>query len=123
MRIGWKIYFCILTLLLLTTYFSLFKSKGLYSIYTLDFLISIMSLVGLFCFAFKKKWLQVSFWKVYFFVYIVWDFSFNLLIAPRIEANYSIVDSLIGLVIIIPLYIGLYLYAFKFLESPLDSNS
>jgi hypothetical protein len=113
---GWKIYFWIFTFLLIVDEIGVFSKKGASLIVIFDILISFMSLVGLFCFAYKKKWLRASFWKVYFYIFLVWDLSFNLIIGPYMGSDYSLISALIGLGISVPLYIGLYLYAFKFLE-------
>ena len=109
----WKIYFFLLILILGVRYL-LSLSELNYSHY-IDLLISILSLVGLVGLAFKKKIFSAKFWKVYFFVYLIWDFLFNIVIDPYVRQTKFNPTSLIGLVILIPLYIALYIYGFKFM--------
>ena len=111
---GWKIYFWFILFLLVISYIPIFIKREAVLLHIWDLVVSVPSLAGLFCFAYKKIWLPASFWKIYFFVIVVWDLVFNLVITPKIDAHYTVLDAALGFGIMLPLYIGLYLYAYKF---------
>ncbi len=109
----WKIYFWVFIVILILGYFS----EGFIGIWdAVDLVITSGALAGLFLYGYKKKLFNASFWKAYFPIFIVWDFSYNLVIEPRARGvNFEII-SLIGFLFVIPIYIALYLYAFKFMS-------
>lgn len=118
----WKIYFWILLVLLLVGYIEMAFGKALSAIYFIDLAISIPSLVGFFLFAYKKIFLTAKFWQPYIIVYILWDLFFNLVLEPRIDNDYSWITAFIGFVVIFPMWIALYLYAFRFLKGAQSQN-
>jgi len=117
----WKIYFWILSFILFFGYVGAFP-KGLDSIHILVLIISIPSLVGFFLYAYKKSLFTAKFWRFYFIIYIFWDLYFNLMILPGVESNYSWPETFIGFLLISPMWIALYLYAFKFLNANLNKG-
>ena len=96
--------------------------EGLSAVYIVDLIISIPSLAGFFLFAYKKILLTAKFWQTYLIIYVFWDCFFNLILGPRIDPNFSWVNSFIGFVLIFPMWIALYLYAFKFLKGRFTSK-
>lgn len=117
----WKIYFWFLFIFISLAYIGRFLQKSLSSINVIDLIISVPSLLGFFLYAYKKGLSTAKFWRTYFIIYVIWDWSFNYVLLPRIESNYSWVMTLVGTVMIFPMWIALYLYAFKFLkENPLS---
>lgn len=108
----WKIYFWFFIVLLVCSY----AISGIREIWgVVDLLISSFALVGFFLFAYRKFFLTSRFWKVYVFIFIIWDFVYNLLIVPKVKGKFE-PFSLVGLIFVIPIYIALYLYAFRFLK-------
>lgn len=137
MKLSWKIYgFVYALIVLLETYIALhpdsnpntyykilisFDKRFLwqYILHYFSVLIEVFALAGLFLFVFKKNWLPNLFWKIFFFVRILGLFVGNyyeanitgtMFIANKLLTSVSI---LIGLIAIVPSYIGLFLYAFK----------
>jgi hypothetical protein len=120
-RLGWKIYFWFMFVVgYLLGYPLLFKEEGFSWIYIVDLMITTISIPGLYCFVFEKRWLKAIFWKSYFVLIIIWDVLLNFFIEPNMKADYSLIDTSFGLVIAIPLYVGIYCYAFKVLSKPAD---
>jgi len=81
--------------------------------------LELFSLLPLFLFAFKKSWFSLVFWKGFFILRIVnaaannyyeYGFYSNLLkISPKITA----ISILISVILILPAYIALFMYAFR----------
>jgi len=113
----WKIYFLILALAPIIIY----RGQDYTRIFdVVDLIIYVAALVGLFGFAWKKKIASVSFWKVYFPIYVIWNIYFQYFIPfPRGVYKGDIGDKVhaaIGtynLLFLIPLLMALYFYAFK----------
>ena len=111
---GWKIYFFILTGLLLVLYAITFSGPLEGVLHYLDVPISTVALVGVYGYAFKKPIGHHNLWKIWFFVIVLWDGFYNLI--PPESAVFKPVDLvaiLIGYGIIIPGYVALYLYGFR----------
>ena len=109
----WKIYFWFFVTLLVVGY----GTEGFSGIWDIiDLLISMGALVGFFLYAYQKRFLNATFWKIYFPLHIIWDFSFNLIIDPRVSGNAFDAMVFIGFLFIIPVYIAIYLYAFRFFK-------
>lgn len=69
-----------------------------------------------FLYAYKKGFLNSAFRKVYFFLLIIWDFTYNFVIEPRVSSTNFNPIILIGFLFVISIYIALYLYAFRFFK-------
>ena len=109
----WKIYFWFFIVILLLGY----ATEGLGGTWNfIDLLISAGALAGFFLYAYKKSFLNSAFWKVYFFLFIIWDFTYNFVIEPRVSGTNFDPIILIGFLFVIPIYIALYLYAFRFFK-------
>jgi hypothetical protein len=83
---------------------------------TRNVIISILSPTCVFLYAYNKRWLPDYFWKIYFFFYLadtIYDF-----VAGRLRGQFSspsayYLTSLISLIILVPVIIAIYRYAFK----------
>lgn len=111
----WKIYFWI-TLLNFFTYLCLGFSRFWEIV---DFIIFAVALIGLFAFIWEKIIFPRLFWKINFFTHILWN-MFYLYFLPFPEQIKEITEasqftiSTTSVIYYIPLFYGLYFYAFKF---------
>jgi hypothetical protein len=114
----WKIYFWAFLILMLTA----FAELGLNKVWLIiDLVFSIVGMIGLFSYAYKRKVFTAIFWKLFFPVLLVWHFLYSELIYPTIaEANYTIGVRLLGLSVWMPVYIALYFYAFRFFRKDMN---
>jgi hypothetical protein len=112
-RLFWKIYFWFIFAILILSYISEGIS-GTWGI--IDLVMSSGALAGLFLYGYKKKLFAPIFWKTYFVVFIVWDISYNLIIEPKSRGEAFETITLLGFLFVIPIYIALYLYAFKYVD-------
>ena len=114
----WKIYFWVLFILMLTG----FANLGLNKIWLIiDLLFSVAAFVGLFSYAYKRKVLNSISWKIFFPILLIWHFLYFGFIFPQIiEPDCTIIQLVICILLWMPFYIALYLYAFRFFKS--DKN-
>ncbi|AKL96600.1 hypothetical protein CACET_c31560 [Clostridium aceticum] len=104
----WKIYSIFIAVICVMTLY--------YSFTLLDVvwvLLAIIACIGVYGYGAKKKLFIESFWKVYFIFYVIIDQIYNWIVVPKIDAKGFSLQSLIGLLFFIPIYIGLYLYSYK----------
>lgn len=83
-----------------------------------DLIIYSMALIGLFAFIWKKIIFSRLTWKIYFFIQILWNifYLYFLPLPEKIAKSYEMSHSTtatITFIFYIPLFYGLYLYAFK----------
>lgn len=116
----WKIYFILILILSVPTYFL----QGFYRIWEIiDFIVFLIAMMGLFGFAWRKKLISKLFWQIFFSVQLVWNFYY-LYFLPLPQKVFEIMENVNGssqfavatltFVIFSPLIIALYLYAFKY---------
>lgn len=86
---------------------------GMFPFATLDFLICLPGLVAMHLHIWDTQLFVPAFWKVYAFVYVLWDFGFNILIEPAITHERFDPVLLVFSVICLPLYISVFRYAFR----------
>jgi len=110
-RLLWNIYAWPLTLLLAFAAVGSFKEIGLLSV--LDSAISVLSLIALHLHIWDKRVLSAKFWKPYAFFFVVWELLWNLLLGPMISGKNFDPVALIAPVILAPLYVGVFRYAFR----------
>ncbi len=108
----WKVYFWFLSFVFLVSYSINFGYLKFWP-YQIDLLVSVPSLVGFFLFAYRKHFLSLHFWQKYVPLYCMWDIYFNMKLLPAIEGRILGVAEVFGFLIIFPLWIALFLYAFK----------
>jgi hypothetical protein len=116
----WKIYFFIILLNATINYLWLGYTRFLE---IADLIFFLIAALGLFAYIWKKTIFLKLAWKIYFFVQILWNiFYFYLLPMPEeIAKSFDLpqyATASIAMVINIPLFIALYLYAFKFNKLP-----
>jgi hypothetical protein len=117
---GWIIYFWAYAILLGTAYYILyFEGSPVFWDYV-DFPISAIAMAGVFCFAYKIKFLSLSFWKVWLFVIISWDLTYNILftkilgVAQETEKDSSGLLLTIAIWLLVLLkYAALYFYSHR----------
>jgi len=117
----WKVYFWVI-LILSTVGFAMSGLAGLVGLWGwVDFLFSSGGWVGLFAYAYKKRFFVAKVWKSYLPLLILWDLAYNLALQPEATGKAADMGIYIGFVLLIPMYAALYLYAFKFMEEPEQS--
>mgnify|MGYP001562576027 CR=1 FL=1 len=106
----WKIYFFLFIFIGLIGYIT--EINKLTTPYLIDLLISLPSLVALYGYAYKKKFLNKIFWKVYFVGFLIWHIIVNWT-SLIIESKKGSIESQLAEIIFIPLFVAMYLYGFK----------
>lgn len=113
--IPWLLYSIFFLLLYSITIISYFivapKGPELYAL--IDNLVSLPAVLALILYIFKKALGPKMLWKVYTVAFFVCDFTFNLYVAPVLLHESSSIDTIIGLLITLPAYVALALYAFQ----------
>lgn len=84
-----------------------------------DLIIFSVGIIGLFAFTWEKTILPKLFWKINFFVHIVWNifYLYFLPLPEKITETMEISQfaiSTISVIYYIPLFFALYFYGFKF---------
>ena len=111
----WKIYLIFFILIAIYSYSKAFHYLGLMNL--IDFTVSLPSLAALYGLAFKKELFKGFYWKSYFYFFVAWYIVINFFIPwANKQVNYIYADML-GTIVTVPIYIALYTYAFKFLNS------
>ncbi|HDX9612598.1 TPA: hypothetical protein ROY01_003691 [Bacillus toyonensis] len=107
----WKIYLVIVAILAII---SLIRGMFQTPIQKFDFVVSIITWIGLFGFVFDVEILNSIVWKCIFVFSIIWTLSAVFILRLYEEENESLpfVFKLIGIIPTLPLYYGLYQYAF-----------
>lgn len=85
-----------------------------------DLIFGIIALLGITVYIFKIKVFHNLFWQIFTPLFIIWDLLFNYYIEPSLSQRVELVlwlEILINLVFILPTYILLSFYSFKFLIS------
>ena len=85
--------------------------------YAIDAAFNALTLVALYGFCFNRKLGFQKYWKVAFFIAVIQAvfFSMKEIFSEMIRLDLSavIVGVIIGLALIVPIYVAMYLYAFK----------
>jgi hypothetical protein len=110
-----------ITLLILPSDFMMLFQYGLriFIFAPIDFLISLAGLLAMYLHIWDKKLFVPGFWRIYAFVYIIWDFSFNILIEPAVTHEPFNPGVLFTPLLLLPLYYSVFRYAFR--KWPQDS--
>jgi hypothetical protein len=115
-RILWNIYAVPMTLLLLSTeVLVMFQYPNPFVIpfTVLDFCISFPGIVAMHLHIWDQPSFRPAVWKIYAFIFLAWDFTANLLIEPALTREPLGFNSLIGFLLMIPLYVAVFRYAFR----------
>jgi hypothetical protein len=111
---GWKIYFFILVGLLTAMYVLTFSTCAAAVYHYADILITLVTLIGIYGYAFRKPLVSRNFWKLWFGFFLLWDFLFNFVLPGWYWGE--LFDRLVlvaFLAMLIPAYLALYLYSFR----------
>lgn len=114
---GWKVYFWIMVVVLVTSHLIVFSSGARIHNY-LDVPISLITVAGIYAYAYKIKLINQYIWKIWLVFAIVWEILLSILLTT-IDTKYEVgfyvdlIAALISLALILPGYIALYIYAFR----------
>ena len=78
----------------------------------LDTAIVFPSLFALYGFTFKKRFLEKKVWRLYFWVLLTWDFYYHFVLGSNLREVFPSLDMEFFLILLIPLYLANFLYAF-----------
>lgn len=104
-----------------TAIWFLIKGKYNNNITRLDFIISIITWFGLFGYVTGTEMLSPIVWKIVFILGLLWDVLFTIFLADRFAGDFGLEEDekemplgakLSGLLFILPLYYGIFQYAF-----------
>ncbi|EJS73042.1 hypothetical protein [Bacillus cereus] len=107
----WKIYLVIVAILAII---SLVRGMFQTPIQKFDFVVSIITWIGLFGFVFDVEILNQIVWKCIFVFSVIWTLSavFVFRLYEEKDEALPFIFKLIGMIPTLPLYYGLYEYAF-----------
>jgi len=109
--IFWKLYFW----LFCVSMFVYYIDTGLTTVgESIDLAVSIPSLIALFLYAYEKRLFSAGYWKLYCLLFLIWELYHNIsAISWDGFTAETALDLLFGFMFFTPLYISLYLYAFR----------
>lgn len=116
----WRIYFFAYVIILIITVFPGLFGKSTWSasiqIKIIDVIFCIINATGLFAYTYKKNIFKPVFWKIFFPVLLIWHVYLNVFVMPvTMPGNTTVLEwIMIDLLIHAPLYIAIFLYAFKY---------
>jgi|SRR5579862_2912752 len=125
-RILWMIYAVPFTLLNLPGDFVFMYQYGpsMFPSATLDFLVSFPATVAMYLHIWDKQSFAPLFWQMYACVFLAWDLTFNIFIAPALTHVPFDPSKLIFGAISIPLYLAVFRYGFRrWPEIPLNIDT
>ena len=117
--IFWRIYFFVYVIILIIAVFPGLFGKSTWTasiqIKIMDAIFCIINATGLFAYTYEKNIFKPVFWKIFFSVLLIWHVYLNISVMPvTMPGNTTVLEwMMIDLSIHAPLYIGLFLYAFK----------
>lgn len=109
-KILWNLYAWPITLLLVTSYVPNGSEPAW--LLMVDFCISFPSILVLHLHIWQVKFLRDHIWKIYAIVFVIWDCLHNLVLLPMITKEPIDLYTLIGLLVLLPLYIVPFRYAY-----------
>lgn len=115
--IFWKIYAWLYSLSAIIGIVSIYTGQVPIKLYENKFIeitgsvVSLFSIVPLFLYAYKKSFLKQVFWKIFFFILIV--FELKDIPVFVIKNPQFLLNGLFGIILSLPCYIAIFLYAFK----------
>jgi hypothetical protein len=121
---GWKIYFWIISALIILGLLAPVLVPGEVQNFTLmdwvGMIVSIPSLIGFFAFAYKKRLLDIKFWKIILWVtvtvnafYLAYPSLPKNIIPDLLRVSTSGIEGLIGIIFELPILYGLYQLAYN----------
>ena len=116
----WRIYFFAYVIILILVVFSdVFDENTSWTasiqIQIIDYIFCVINITGLFAYTYEKNIFKPVFWKIFFPVLLIWHFYLNVFVMPvTTPVNRTVLEwIIIDLLIHTPLYLAVYLYAFK----------
>ncbi|CAM4123235.1 hypothetical protein [Mesobacillus thioparans] len=104
-----------------TAIWFLIKGKYKNNITRFDFVVSIITWLGLFAYVTETEMLIPPVWKMVFIFGLLWDAVFTIFFAERFASDFGLDEDaepmplaakLSGLITVAPLYYGIFQYAF-----------
>lgn len=83
----WKIYFVFLSLLTFSIFFDYFTTLNWTFYDLIGFLSMVIFAIGIYAFTFRKKVFSLLFWKIYFWLAVIWDIIYLLYIFTPLKFN------------------------------------
>ena len=120
MDIFWRIYFFVYIFFLIAGVFPSLFNENIWAasiqIRIMDVIFCIINVTGLFAYIYKKNIFNSAFWKIFFPVLLIWHVYLNVFVMPATTpGNTTVLEWIItDLSIHTPLYIAIFLYAFKY---------
>jgi len=114
----WKIYFWLLTIAYALMFGSEVFKGTLDLLHGLDYMLSWVGLVGFFGYIYKRRFFKPVFWKVYFPIQLIWDLVLSIKFMPQSPVVLVIITLTLGFILLLPLYIALFKYAYRFDNQP-----
>ena len=108
---GWKIYSWFFLLVVVAGYTEALITEPKTILFSLDLIVTINGLAGLFAYAYKMKLVSANFWKICFVLNVMWDLIYNTILQNN--TSLSLVEELLVLALCLPTYVALYLLGFK----------
>jgi hypothetical protein len=102
----WRIYGLIILALLLAAWINIPNSQ-LGAMDIMDIPITLVGMSGLFAYAFRKRLLIPNFWKIWAFMQVIWDITYNAVSSDGVSQLVVILASFL------PLYAALFLYGYR----------
>ena len=109
--IFWKAYLFLFALYYAAGLIAL--SGSINALSAVDLIVSLPSLAALYGLGFKKRLFSKFYWKLYFWFFVAWHFILNYW---ALSNNFFAAENLVPNLAILIVYIGLYIYAFRFLK-------
>jgi hypothetical protein len=112
----WKAYFVIIVIISSASYLWVGFPR-FYEI--IDIVVFAFAAVGMFGYAWEKGFIGQAYWKIFFFVLIIWTIVYHYFIpvpakiAETLQGQSQASAATIGLIIFIPLFIAIFLYGYK----------
>ena len=108
---GWKIYSWFFLLVVVAGYTEALITEPKTILFSLDLIVTINGLAGLFAYAYKMKLVSANFWKICFVLNVMWDLIYNTILQNN--TSLSLVEVLLVVTVCLPTYVALYLLGFK----------
>ena len=103
----WTLYF----LFILYVFFKLnFPLAWKNPVQLLDTMILLPSLVALFGYIYRRRFLDVTLWRIYFCILVTWDFYHHFIVVRVWEG--ALQEIVFFLILLSPLYLANFMYAF-----------
>ena len=112
-RTGWKAYaYAVLALQLFGLYYALPQLDG---VRALDYAVTVVGMVGLFAFAYRRPILERWFWRPWSLLNPAWDFVMGAWVYPKQEPHFARESVLVYfalMLLFVPEYVALIRYGY-----------